>query len=160
MDLFSAIQATVGVIKAVDHHTKTISDASKSLEFLKIQLDSTRKLLLSLEELVRKDDGDARSSTSHTLDESPAAVSLSRGDSILQSIEDEGQLGHLQKTLEDISTWLSALESKSRLKISLSRISLLSSKTQQKRILDFSSELREYKLTATLVLTMAMKYEH
>ena len=163
MDLSSVFKATVDVVEAVNLHMAIISnDATKSFKSLKAQLESTSELLKSLREVIddSEDLGDASASIplASGQDEVVAITSQPEDRSIMRLIKNDGQLEHLQKTLEGILTWINTLE-KSKSKIPLSRILLLSSKAQQKKIQDFSFELEKFKITANLVLTMALKYE-
>ena len=54
MDLFSALQTTVEIIRSVDQYALSSKDAVKPFESLKEQLASTCKLLETLEKLVRE----------------------------------------------------------------------------------------------------------
>ena len=149
MDLFSVLGSTVRVINAVDEYRNSINDAEKSFESLKTKLDSTRELLAKLEAVVTG--GKERSQE--------AQPGSSSDCSILQLIDAEGQLKKLQTTLCEISTWLSTLRSRPKSRMLTAWTVLSSSRAKQKRVKQFSSELEEYKLTANLVLTMAIRYE-
>ena len=150
MDLFSVLDSTIRVINAVDEYRNSINDAEKSFESLKTKLGSTRELLAKLEAVVTG--GNERSQE--------AQPDSSLDHSILQLIDAEGQLKKLQSTLDEISTWLSTLQLKSKSKKDIALKLLSSSRAKQKRVKQFLSELEEYKLTANLVLTMAIRYEH
>ena len=155
MDLLSLISTAAKVIKEVDEYSRSIKDAAKSFESLKAKMLSTRELLVQLEKLVKRE----RSETYHPAASPSQSTLLHPGkyNSTLQLIEDQGKLKELQITLCDISAWVNSLGSKP--KMSLSRVLLRSSQAQERRLKQFSSELAEYKSTANLVLTMAIRCE-
>ena len=160
MDLFSVLRAAGDLIKQVNHYSASIEDAEKVFRSFQSKLASTHKLLTSLEALVKKEYGDTyefiRSSSSQE-----TMAGSKRDRSILRLIEDEGELEQLLKTLEEISEWLKTLgsETNSRSSLKPSPVQRRLEKEQVKKIMTFTSEIEKFKATATLVLTMALRYE-
>ena len=155
MDLFSVVHTVIELMGAIDAHSTSPKNLAQSLKALKNKLTSTQGLLSELEELVKAETGDISPSPSHS-----TPVNLSQSSPTLQLIKDKGQLQVLQTTLDDISTWLDAsrLQSKSKLKRLL--VPIGSSQDDQKKVDGFLVELESCKLTANLVLSLAMRYEY
>ena len=68
----------------------------------------------------------------------------------------------LLKGLEEISEWLKTLGSESNSRSNFKQHSPVQrrlEKEQVKKIMTFSSEMEKFKATATLVLTMALRYD-
>ena len=152
MDLFSVLDTVAGVVKAVDDHRTSNNDVEESIKSLKTELDSIRKLLTQLVDIVTGGEERLQGGAQSDSDRD-------RDDSILALVDGEGQLGELRSTLDEISAWLLTLQSKPRNKMTLD---WLSSKAKQRKatIEQFSSKLERYKSTASLVLAMAVRYEH
>ena len=152
MDLFSVLDTIAGIVKAVNDHRTSNNDVEESIKSLKTELDSIRKLLTQLADIVTGEEERLQGGAQSDSDRD-------RDDSILALVDSEGQLGELRSTLDEISAWLSTLQSKPRSKMTLD---WLSSKAKQKKVTieRFSFKLEKYKSTATLVLTMAMRYEY
>ena len=155
MDLFSIVHALIELIGAIDAHSTSPKNLARSLKVLRDKLTSTRGLLVELEELVKMETCDITPSPSHS-----TLANSSQSGPTLQLIKDKGQLQVLQTTLDDISTWLDAsrLQSKSKLKRIL--VPINSSQDDQKKVDGFLVELESCKLTANLVLSLAMRYEY
>ena len=157
MDTSSILRTTVEALSAVDAYLASLKEEAKSFEALKVKLDSTRKLLASLQDLIKEDCSDTYYSVPHSSSEDAAC--RSQGNSILRLIEDGGQLNQIQKTLEEIFAWVNALETESKAKTKhLLWIRWWSSQGRQKKIERFLVELESCKSTANLVLTMAIRY--
>ena len=111
---------------------------------------------MELDDIVRADDGDVRCSIpnkSHHVRLTFYQDTLHRQ----LNIGGDGQLKKLQTTLDDISKWFQNLEPDTK-KISLAQKVLWSSPAQQKKMKIFLSEMKEFKSTATLALTIASRY--
>ena len=160
MDLFAVLRAAGDIIKQVNHYSASIEDAEKVFRSFQSKLASTHKLLTRLEALVKEDYGDAYESIPSSSSQETMAGSK-RDRSILRLIEDEGELEQLLKGLEEISEWLKTLgsESNSRSNFKPSPVQRRLEKEQVKKIMTFSSEMEKFKATATLVLTMALRYD-
>ena len=52
MDLFSVLDTMAGIVKAVDDHRTSNNDVEESIKSLKTELDSIRKLLTQLADIV------------------------------------------------------------------------------------------------------------
>ena len=149
VDLFSVVNTLLELIGAIDAYSTYPKNLARSLKMLKDKLISTRELLVELEELVNAETGDTTPSPSQI-----TAANSSQSGPTLQLIKDKGQLQFLQATLNDISAWLDALGSKSKLK------KLWPPRDDQRKVDGFLVELESCKSTATLVLSLAIRYEH
>ena len=90
MDIFSVLRTTVEIIRVVDQYAISSKDTESSFESLTVQLDSTRKLLASLEKLVTESGDESNTSNETT-------ANPSQDNSVMRLIEDEGQPEQLQK---------------------------------------------------------------
>ena len=161
MDLFSVLRAAGDLVKQVNHYSAATEEAAKFFEAFKPHLDSTLNLLTSLETLIKENYDDTRTSTPSPSQET---AGQKRKRSILRSIEDEIELSKLQTTLREISTWLQSLESGSGSNPNVRGHLLIQRgssniKAQMKMMMTFSSELEKFKSTATLFLTMVLRYD-
>ena len=149
MDLFSVVHTLLELIGAINAYSTSSKSLAESLKTLKDKLSSTRGLLVKLEEFVQVESSHATPLPSHsTLENS------SQSSPTMQLINDQCELQVLHTTLNDISAWLDALGSKSKLK------KLWSPQDDQRKVNGFLVELESCKLTASLVLSLAMRYEH
>ena len=76
---------------------------------------------------------------------------------IRQLNKGDGQLKKLQTTLDDILEWLRSLGPDPK-KMTFTQRVLWSSSAQHKRIKKFLANMKEFKPTATLALTIAARY--
>ena len=156
MDLSSILSMTATVIQSVNDYSSSVKNAAKSCQSLKAELLSIQEILAELDNLVNADDGDVRCSIpnrSHHVRLTFYQDTLHRQ----LNIGGDGQLKKLQTTLDDISKWFQNLEPDTK-KISLAQKVLWSSPAQQKKMKIFLSEMKEFKSTATLALTIASRY--
>ena len=149
MDLFSVVHTLIELIGAIDAYSTSPKNFSRSLKTLKDKLTSTQGLLVELEELVKAETDHITPSPS----QSPPPNSIESAPT-LQLIKEKGQLQVLQMILNDISAWLDGLGSKSKLK------KLWPPRDDQRKVDGFLVELESCKSTATLVLSLAIRYEH
>ena len=155
MDLSSIISTTAIVIKGVDDFAISVKDAPKSCELLKAELSSTQNILAELDNLIKQGDSEVRcfaTDSYHRIE-----LTLDQEAAIGQLIGGNDQLKRLQTTLYDLSKWLHTLQPNSE-RMTLVRRLLWSSSAQHKRIKKFLSEMREFKSTATLALTITSRY--
>ena len=160
MDLISILRAAGDTIKQVNHYSASIEDAEKVCQSFRSKLNSTHKLLTSLEALVKEDYGDAYASMSSASQD--VVVGSKRNRSIVQLIKDEGELDSLRNDLEEISECLKTLKSEPSTRSSLKQLSPVQrrlEKEQLKKIMAFSSKMEEFKATAALVLTVDLRYD-
>ena len=154
MDLFSVVRTLMTLIGAIDAYSTSPKTLAASLKTLRDELTSTRGLFVRLEELVKEESGDTR-----TLSSNSTSANLNPSSPTLQLINNQGQLQVLQKTLDSISAWLDDLKSKSKSKKLLSMLQLRSPDDLRKAS-EFLVELERCKSTASLVLSVAIRYEN
>ena len=155
MDLFSVVHTLLELIGAINAYSTSSKSLAESLKALKDKLSSTRGLLVKLEEFVQVESSNATPLPSHsTLENS------SQSSPTMQLINDQCELQVLHTTLNDISAWLGVLGSKSNSKKLFSITQLRSFQDDQKKVDGFLIELESCKLTANLVLSLAMRYEY
>ena len=80
MDLLSVLHTVVELIRAIDAYSTSPKSLAASLKTLKDELISTQELLLELEELVKEESSDTRTSPSYS-----TAANYGQSDSTLRS---------------------------------------------------------------------------
>ena len=152
MDLFSVVHTLIELIGAIDAYSTSSKNLAESLKTLKDELTSTRDLFEQLEELVREESGDTTTSPSTT-----TLANTSQSGPTMQLINNQGKLQVLQEILKSISAWLDALESKSKF-TALPSMLRVRSQDDQKKVNGFLDQLERCKSTASLVLSVAIRY--